>query len=75
MAHAERSGEAWVSLAYRRRKNKKLEESGHADVNIFRETRKPTSTKKKTHTPHESCDFCFIWGLLTEYYGLGDSPQ
>lgn len=62
MAHAERSGEAWVSLAYGRRKNEKLEESGHADANIFRETRKATSTKKKTHTHHMRAVISVLFG-------------
>ena len=62
MAHAERSGKARVSLAYRKRKNKKLEESGHADLNIFRETRKPMSTKKKTHTYNMRAVISILFG-------------
>lgn len=61
MAHAERSGKAWVSLAYRR-KNKKLEESGHANLNIFSETRKPMSTKKNTHTHNMRAVISVLFG-------------
>ena len=74
MAHAERSGKAWGSLAYRKRE-KNFEESGHAALNIFHETGKPMLTNTHKHT-HNLRGVSSVLLGLTEDYGpnLSHSP-